>query len=281
MGLGLEVVSGGVTAPGAVFTPWTLAPGPTLSIRSAPSDAKVWLIDAWAFNQVAGVMRVRSPRLHDNVQGLRMRVPAANVDSLYPNIGDDGFNQFLIPQDTLIVEQTGTAVGGQIETGNLLVYYENLPGINARLIDNATLNKAGINILGQEISVTTGVAIAYSGQVSVTQNGTIDNFKANTDYALLGAMVDTRVSSVRIQGVDVGNLGIGIPGEPTQRHAYQNFFQRLSNATGKACIPVFNSANRTGILVDVLGNQAAITVVITFFFIELQPNVVPLAKSGV
>lgn len=276
----MEVVSGGVTAPGAAFTPWTVVPGNSLSVRSAPLDSKVWLIDAWAFSQVAGVMRVRSPRLHDNVQGIRMRVPAANADSLYPNIGDDGFNQFLIPQDTLIVEQTGTAVGGQIETGNLLLYYENLPGISARLIDNPTLNKAGINIMGQEVTIVTGTTVAYTGQASITANGTVDNFKANTDYALLGAMVDTRVSSVRIQGVDVGNLGIGIPGEPTQRHVYQNFFQRLANASGKATIPVFNSANRTGILVDVLGNQAAITTVITFFFVELQPNVVPLAKSG-
>lgn len=281
MGLGMEVVSGAVTAPGAVFTAWTPAPGNSLTIRSAPVDSKIWLIDAWAFNQVAGVLRVRSPRLHDNVQGIRMRVAAANSDSLYPNIGDGGFNQFLIAQDTLTVEQTGSAVGGQIESGSLLLYYENLPGVGARLIDIPTLDKAGINIIGQEVSITTGTTVAYTGQVTITQNGTIDNFKANTDYALLGVMVDTRVATIRIQGVDVGNLGIGIPGEPTQRHVYQNFFERLSISTGKPCIPVFNSANKTGILVDALGNQAGITTVATFYFVELQPNVVPLAKSGV
>ena len=115
----------------------------------------------------------------------------------------------------------------------------------------------------------------------VPQGGTIDNFKANTDYALLGIMVDTRVGVVRIQGVDVGNLGIGVPGEPTQRHVYANFFERLSNATGKPCIPVFNSANKAGILVDATGNQAAITTVATLWMVELQPGAVPLAKSGI
>jgi hypothetical protein len=280
-GVGMEVISGAVTAPGATFTPWTVVPGNSLTIRSAPVDSKIWLISAWGFNQVAGVLRVRSPRLHDNVQGIRMRVPAANSDTLYPDTGEDGFNQFLISQDNLTVEHTGSAVGGQIESGSLLVYYENLPAINGRYVTADVLDKSGINIMGQEISITTGATVAYTGQVTITQGGTIDNFKPNTDYALLGVMVDTRVATIRIQGVDIGNLGIGIPGEPTQRHIYQNWFQRLGRATGKACIPVFNSAGRSSILVDALGNQAAITTVATFFFVELQPGVVPLVKSGV
>lgn len=280
-GVGMEVISGGVTAPGAVFTPWTVAPGNSLAVRSASIDSKIWLISAWAFNQVAGVLRVRSPRLHDNVQGLRMRVPAANSDTLYPNTGDDGFNQFLISQDQLTVEQTGSAVGGQIEAGSLLLYYENLPSINGRYIDNATLTKSGVNIMAQEVPITTGVAIGYSGQVSITNNGANDNFKPNTDYALLGVSVDVRVGTIRIQGIDVGNIGVGIPGEPTQRHVYQNWFQRLTVAVGKPCIPVFNSAGRTGILVDALGNQAAITTIATFWFVEMVANSVAPAKQGV
>lgn len=276
----MEVISGGVTAPGAVFTPWTVAPGNSLAIRSAPIDSKIWLISAWGFNQVAGVLRVRSPRLHDNVQGLRMRVPAANSDTLFPNTGDDGFNQFLVSQDALTVEQTGTAVGGQIEAGSLLLYYENLPSINGRYIDNATLQKNGVNIMGQELPITTGITIGYTGQITLTNGGLVDNFKPNTDYALLGMMVDTRVATVRIQGVDIGNLGIGVPGEPTQRHVYENWFQRLSIAVGKPCIPVFNSAGRTSILVDALGNQAAITTVVTLWLVELLAGSVPPAKQG-
>jgi hypothetical protein len=275
MGAGLEVVSGFVTAPGAVFTAWTVATGNSLQVRSAPFNKSVWLLGGWAFNQVAGVMRVRSPRLHDFVQGIRMRVSATNAEPLYPDSANYGFRQALVPQDVLTVEHTGTAVGGQIETGSLLLYYEDLPGIAGRFIDNDMIEKAGVNIIGQEVSITTGIVGGYSGQVAI--NATNDNFKANTDYALLGAMVDTRVGTLRIQGVDTGNLGVGIPGEPTQRHVMSNWFQRLSVAMRRPLIPVFNSANKTAILVDATGNQAAITTVATFYMVELKPGMAPNA----
>jgi hypothetical protein len=277
-GAGLEIVSGFVTAPGATFTAWTVATGNSLQIRSASFGKPIWLVGAWAFNQVAGVMRIRSPRLHDFVQGIRMRISATNSDALYPDSALYGWKQSLIPQDVLTVEHTGTAVGGQIETGSLLVYYEDLPGIAGRFIDNDLLEKAGVNIIGQEVSITTGVAGGYSGQVAI--NVTNDNFKANTDYALLGGMVDVRAGSIRIQGVDTGNLGVGYPAEPTQRHLTSNWFQRLSTSLRRPLIPVFNSANKTAILVDATGNQGAITTVATLFMVELKPGMAPAAVQG-
>jgi hypothetical protein len=278
LGAAIELISGAAIAPGAVLTPWTVAAGNTLQIRSAPIDSQIALIQKWAFNQVAGVLRVRSPRLHDNVQGIRTRISAANVEPLLANTGDGGVLQKLTTQDVLTVEQSGSAVAGQIEGGSLLVYYNNIPQISARLIDIATLLKNGINLIGQELSITTGIAIGYSGQVAI--NVTNDNFKANTDYALLGGLVDTRVESIRIQGIDTGNLGLGFPGEPTQRHVTSNFFARLSMSTGMPCIPVFNSANKNAILVDAFGNQAAITTVVTLYMVELPPGLVAVAKQG-
>jgi hypothetical protein len=279
LGIGLEVISGAATAPGATFTAWTMAAGNSLQVRAAAIDAKTSIIGAWGFNQVAGVLRIRSPRMHDFAQGIRMRISAANTEPLYPNSGDGGFLQPVIPQDTLTVEQTGSAVGGQIEGGSILIYYQNLPSINGRFIDNATLQKNGVNIIGQEVSITTGVTIGYSGQVAI--NNPNDNFKANTDYALIGADVDTRVATIRVTGIDTGNLGVGIPGEPTQRHVGANWFSRLSMSTGLPCIPVFNSQNKQNILVDAFGNQGAITTVVTLWMVELMANSVSPAKQGV
>jgi hypothetical protein len=276
MGAALEVIAGAVTAPGATLTAWTVAAGNSLTIRSAPIDSQIALLQLWAFNQVAGVMRVRSPRLHDNVQGIRSRISAANVEPLLANTGDGGVLQKLTTQDVLTVEHSGSAVAGQIEGGALLVYYNNIPQISARLIDQATLLKSGVNLIGQEVSITTGVAIGFSGQVAI--NVTNDNFKANTDYALVGGMVDTRVGTIRIQGIDTGNLGLGFPGEPTQRHVTSNFFARLSMSTGLPCIPVFNSANKNAILIDAFGNQGAITAVVTLYMVELPAGTVPPAK---
>lgn len=277
MGAILEVISGGVTAAGAVLTPWTLAPGDTLAVRSAPIESSISLIGKWAFNQVAGVIRVRSPRLHDNVQGIRSRITASNVEPLLPNTGDGGFLQRLTTQDALVVEHSGSGVAGQIEAGSLLLYYQNIPQLSARLLDAATVLKNGLNIIGQELSITTGITVGYSGGVAIIVNN--DNFKANTDYALLGGMVDTRVASIRIRGIDTGNVGVAFPGEPTQRHVTANFFLRLAMSTGFPCIPVFNSANKNAILVDALGNQAAITTVVTLYMLELPVGLVAPAAQ--
>jgi hypothetical protein len=269
----LEVLSGSVTAAGAALTAWTVNAGNSLAIRSAPLTSNVWLLEKWAFNDTAaGVLRIRSPRLHDNVQGIRSRIVNNDTEPLLSGAAAYGWRQKLVPQDILIAEQSGS--GANIDTGHLLVYYENLPGINARFIDNPTLIANGVNRIGQEVTVTTTAAsAAYTGQVAI--NGVNDNFKANTDYALLGAMVDTRVGTVRIQGADVGNLGLGIPGEPTQRHVMSNWFQRLSQIYNIPLIPVFNSANKTAILVDATGHTAAVTTVVTFYMVELA------AKTGV
>ncbi len=273
----MDTISGGVTAPGATLTAWTVATGDSLAIRSAPFDKRVYLLGSWAFNQVAGVLRVRSPRLHDNVQGIRLRITASDAEPLFPDSANKGFKQFLIPQDTLVVEHSGSAVAGQIEAGSLLVWYDDLPAISGRFISNDDLTKFGINIIGQEMTVTTGTTVAYTGQVAI--NVTNDNFKANTDYALLGGMVDTRVASVAVRGVDTGNLRVSFPGEPTQRHVTSNWFQRLAFALDLPLIPVFNSANKAAILIDALGNQAAITTVITLFMVEMQAGQVPGAVA--
>jgi hypothetical protein len=269
----LDTVTGFVTAPGAVFTPWTMATGDTLAVRAAMPNSNIWLIGAWAWNQVAGVMRVRSPRLHDNVQGIRMRTPANIIANKIPERLTSGVAQKLFTQDTLIVEQTGSGVGGQIETGSLLIWYDDVPGLAGRFIDQPTLKKNGVNIMGQEVSVTTGIAGGYSGGVAI--NSTNDNFKANTDYALAGIVCDTRVSTVCVRGVDTANLRVSCPGEPTFSDETDNWFISLSAATGIPMIPVFNSQNKGAIIVDAVSQQVAVTTVITLFMIELAQGAVP------
>jgi hypothetical protein len=183
----------------------------------------------------------------------------------------------MIPQDVLIVEQTGSGVGGQIETGSFLVWYDDLPGIAGRFIGPDDIDKFGINYMGQEVPVTTGVAGGYSGAVAI--NSTFDNFKANTDYALLGGMVDVRKGTVGITGVDSGNLRVGFPAEPTLRAQTANWFVRLSTAFGIPMIPVFNSANKFNITIDATDNQVGGAFVVTLFMVELRAGSVPGATQ--
>jgi hypothetical protein len=270
---GLDTVSGFVTAPSSTFTAWTLATGDSLAVRAAMPNTPIWLVGQWGWNQVAGVLRVRSPRMHDNVQGIRTRIPANLVVNKIPVRAVFGAAQKLFTQDTLIAEQTGSAVGGQIETGSILIYYADIPGISGRFVDVAKLKASGVNIMGQELSITTGTAGGYSGSVAI--NSTNDNFKANTDYALVGGICDTRVCTIRIKGVDVGNLGVSFPGDPAFSPETENWFANLANATGIPMIPVFNSQNKNAITVDAVAQNNAVTTVVTLFMVELAQGSVP------
>lgn len=136
MGLGMELISGRATAPGATLTALTMAAGNSLTVRFANLNSKIYLINMWAQNNAAGIFRVRSPKLHDNVQGIRYRIDAADPVPLFPL----GASQILTPQDTLIAEISGSATGGQIEQGQLLIWYADLPGSNARLANWSQLS---------------------------------------------------------------------------------------------------------------------------------------------
>jgi hypothetical protein len=262
----LELLVGQATAPGSTITALTMATGNTLTVRSATIGTDIFLAASWAFNNGAGMFRIRSPRLHDNVQGIRMQVNATTPDARYPRWG---FRQQLIPQDVLVAEITGSSTSGNIEMGALMIYYADLPGINARFITPQQLQKWGLNMMGQYVPITTGSSGGYSGQVAV--NSSADNWKANTDYALMGYLVDTACAALRIQGVDSGNLGIGGPGFAAVPELTSHWFVWLSAYFGVPLIPIFNAANKNAILVDVAQNQGGAAVNATFFFVELPP----------
>lgn len=275
MGRILDTVTGFVTAPGATFTAWTMATGDSLAVRAATPGSNIWLIGAWAWNQVAGVMRIRSPRLHDNVQGIRMRTPVNLIQNKIPLRLTPGAAQKLFTQDTLIVEQTGSAVAGQIETGSLLIWYDDVPGVAGRYIDQPTLKKNGVNLMDQEVTITTGVAGGYSGAVAVNSQAGTDDWKANTDYALIGAVTDSRLSTFTLKGIDTGNVRVGFPGELTEPDETTNWFASLAAATGLPMIPVFNSQNKGAITVEGVSQQVAVTAVISLMFVELAQGSVP------
>src|SRR5438105_3989887 len=121
MGAVLEVISGRVTNPGATLTAWTPNTGDGLAVRNFDSPGQALLLDYWGLGATAGVLRIRSPRLHDNVQGIRSQVLAATPQPLLPDIA----NQPIVAQDTLIVEQSGG--GAETDLGSILNYYTDLP----------------------------------------------------------------------------------------------------------------------------------------------------------
>lgn len=262
----MEMISGKATAPSSTLTALTMAAGNSLTVRNASLTSDVRLIQMWAENNAAGVFRIRSPKLHDNVQGIRYRVTATDPNPLMPQ----GSWQKLTPQDTLIAEISGSAVGGQIEQGQALLWYADLPGSNARLANWSELSSRVVNYLTQEVAVTPGATGGYSGQVAI--NSTFDLLQANTDYAILGGMVDVRCAAVRIQGPDFANFGVGFSGGVTDRTISGRWFQVLNQQLGIPTIPVFNSANKNGTLVDIVQDQTGNAVNVSLILVQLAPR---------
>jgi hypothetical protein len=261
----MEVITGFATAPSTTFTALTMASGNSATVRNARLDARIWLLSVWADNQTAGTFRIRSPKLHDNVQGLRFDVTASDVVPFYSM----GYAQRLIPQDALILEITGSAVAGDIETAGLLLWYEDLPGTAARLTTYEDIVRRGMNVVTVENTLALGTAGGYSGEEAI--NAEFDLLKANTDYALVGYTVDAECAVVGWRGADFGNLRIGGPGNETLRHVTSDWFSRLSRSFGLPLIPVFNSANRAGLLIDGAQDENGTDTTLTSILVELGP----------
>ena len=267
MGRALELISGRVTAPGAVITALTMNGTDTATVRFAAIDSDVRLLQYWARNQVAGISRIRSPRLHDNVQGIRERIPAASPIPLMPR----GAWQKLIPQDALTLELSGSAVAGQIEHLALLLYYANLPGIDAAMIAPDELMRRAVNEFTVETNNAPGVTGDYTGSLALNAN--FDLLKANTPYALIGYAVDAQATAITVKGPDTGNVRVGGPGNLQLRHITKEWFLRHSLLLGLPLIPVINSANKAGTFVEVVQDQAGGAVNVTLHMAELSGGV--------
>ena len=272
MGLGLELVAGQATAPSTTFTALTMNAGNTATIRSARMDARVLLLSAWADVQGAGQFRIRSPRLHDNLQGIRLDTVVSDVKPLLPL----PFRQPLIPQDPLTLELTGSATGGDIESAALLIWYEDLFGVEAKLLTHMAVLERMVHLVTSENTISTGTAGGYSGEEAI--NAEIDTLKANTDYALLGYLADAECLAVRWRGTDTGNLGVGGPGDDAGRDYTRDWFQRLSRAFDLPLIPSFNAANKDNVLVDAHQDENGTDVTVTTILAELAPT--PLRTLG-
>lgn len=264
MAAALELVTGRATAPGATFTALTAATGNSFTVRAARDGTFVVLLQVWTDVQSAGTLRVRSPLLHDNVQGIRLDTVAGDVVPLLPW----GLSQILTPQDPLTVELTGSATAGDVEQAALLVYYSDLPGSDANLRSWDEIVPRIRNIIPVENTLALGTTGDYSGEEAI--NAEFDQWRANREYALLGGFVDTECAAIRYRGADLGNYGTGFPGEPAIRFITKDWFLLLSQAYGLPLIPVFNSANRAGILIDGLQDENGADTTVTSIFAELS-----------
>jgi len=239
---------------GPVITAAAAGVGSTFTVRNFPFTSQGHLVDMWFQADHAGMIRVRSPKFADNVQGIRV-----NTDGvIHGGLLSPATPQFLIPQDTLIVELNGTAA--DVNLAALQTYYDDLSGADPKL-------KMPGDISGSyEWSDTWVVAVTTSGTAGTIAGtaitATYDVSQANRWYAVLGYVVDTEVGAVGITGADLSNLNIMGPGHTFERDT-RNYFADRSMALGKPCIPCFNTANKGNTQVVTANDDASLALNVT------------------
>ncbi len=249
MGKALEMISAFATAPSAGAAA-AAATGNSLTIRSSP--ARAYLIAAFGNHQADGFARLTSPEMHDSTFGFQQQFEAGITS------GGIIVPQELQSQDTLSLTLSGSAVAGDIETAQLHVIYEDLPGINANLIDDRELLSRAESLYSAVVTATSVATGQYGAQVAV--NASNDQFKANRQYAILGASVSgtpAALHAIRVIGPDFGNLGVGIPVLSYDPGRMADWFWKLSAMLGMPTIPVLSSPNKALTFVQQIGNENA------------------------
>lgn len=264
-GAAIDTVSATVTAPGAVVTAMAAVAGDSLVTRNAPLSKPPICIAIWAKSQASGVLQFTHPSGHDQVRDLRFRHVAATPINLLPFTLNEGMQ----PQELITLSMSGSAVGGQTELAHLMMYYTELGGILARLIDKPTLVSRMTELVTIEDTTTATLASTYSGPRAL--NAGSDLLIANTDYALLGYSLGAVCGCLTIRGADSGNLRIPMPGFSGNNVSGFNWFVWLSEETGLPLIPVFNSANKAGIFIENVQDQALAAVPFSLLFARLSP----------
>lgn len=249
MGMAYELRAGQVTNVGAgVMTAVTFAAGDNGTVRAFNPPSNAYLESLIRRGATAGSVRVRSPRMINNVQGIRFATSQSPATLL---LGWD-VSESLFSQDNLTVEaDSGAADSTLVGFGT---YYTDLGGVSARLVGWGDISGRVEHVAPIRVATTAGAAVGNWGSTAIT--ATEDLMEANRDYAVLGYVVDTAVGLVSIVGTDTGNMRIGGPGASTTIDTSE-YFVYLSQRHNRPHIPLINAANKANTNIAVADNAAA------------------------
>lgn len=245
----LRSFAGFFTAAGAGTNAATLVAGGTGTLAvDAFSSGKCYLEQLWAAGAVTDFVRVRSPRMHDANQGLRLFAGTVQRANLLPW----GLDTQVYSSDVPVYELDATGAGtgvivgtyGYDDLGSGSVQLANWPEVQSRIID----------VFANSFTVTAGAIGSWGAGVAL--NNATDNLKAESSYALLGYVCSAGVAAFAINGADTGNFDIAFPGDPDARET-RDYFIRLANQSGRASIPIIQANNRAGTIVKSTDTAAA------------------------
>lgn len=263
----IDTIASFQTTVGSTLAAGVMATGDSSTVRNFPPSAQAQLVAA-GYDDVTSPLtwRIRSPLLHDNVDGIQFDPGVAAPSLLMAR----GGGQPLQAQDQLTFEFSTAATTGKA-LGAAIIYYTQLPGATARLYHPADIDPIIKNVKPVRVAIGSGANTA--GQWLDTVITTTENLlHANTDYAVLGVAFNQAVAVVGVKGTDTGNLRVCAPGG-TNNPQSAEFFWRLSEESGFACIPVINAANAGSTYVSFISSAATGAAgFITLFLAELAHN---------
>ena len=250
-----------VSDPSSSYTAYTAANGDSLTNRFFQGAATADIITFDRSGATAGVQRVRSPLLYDNVKGIH--VASAGGKTIF-NISPTGV-QPIQSQDTLIIE--GTGGGSEYEVATMTRYYSDFAGSDMQLGSWATIMPLIVNLYSIEVATTSSsTPTAWTDTVITTTESLL---KANTWHAVIGYTVDTAISGVAIKGADTSNFRWGGPGL-TLSPFTSDYFKRVSDEMGVPAIPVFNSANQGNTFVSTIDAGSSTSSNVTLLIAQLS-----------
>lgn len=250
------------TAAGAGTGVVTPNGGDTFNVANFSLTSTAYLDQLWANGATTDFVRVRSPRMHDANQGIRLAVAGTLNVPLLPFELD----QPLYPSDTPTVEIDATGAG----TGAIAaVYrYNDLPGVNPRYATWEEISSRIVAVSGVSVAIgAIGAIGAYSAGSAI--NASFDNFEAGADYALLGYQTLAARLAIAIQGQDTGNLKIGGPGI-NDADRTKDWFVKYSRLSGVPAIPIIAANNKGSTFVFQADNAASAATTVTLIMAELR-----------
>jgi len=255
----IELVTFSATAPDTGAAASALS-GDTLTIRN--DRGKPRIVGAWGLNQTAGYHQIiRNNNNHDTTRDLRYRVGTSAIMCL-----PRGIDLPVGPQEELTITISGSATAGDVETGCLLVRYEDLPGVALQGIKWSQLDNRMRNITTVDLNVD-ATAAGYASEAINTDSNLL---KSNTDYAILGMETDLECAALYVEGSFTGNKKIGMPGNKNNALASEWFCDFSRTQGDKPYIPVFNSGDKSTVKAGYVANENHAAANITLWLAELR-----------
>lgn len=245
--IGFNAITGAVAS---VYANAAADAGDSLTVRQFVPGSMARLEYVGLQPAAAGVtgVQVKSPALHDNVQGLEFQTSESPAVFLMP----DQQGEPLQPGDTLTAAVEISLAAATVIGGALGIYYANLSGIAASLKMRADIFP---NIDHLKAFPVTPGAVAANVWLDTAIGAAAAQLKADRYYAVLGYISSDPYIALGVKGQATGNLRVAGPGTSTSITT-DTYFVDQSDSHMTPHIPVFYANDRNSVYVSGLSALA-------------------------